>query len=81
MPPDGHMMLLDGHMILMQVHHLKDGYNLLLLTLQVTVNSTTNSCSSEEKDWRGERVPLVRMMDLTPCVIRSPIAWPGLKHQ
>ena len=43
--------------------------------------STTNSCSSEEKEWRGERVPLVRMTDLTPCVIRSPIAWPGLKHQ
>ena len=41
----------------------------------------TDICSSEEKESMGERVPLVRMMDLTPCAVSSAIAWPGLKHQ
>ena len=45
------------------------------------IDSLPHMCSSEEKESRGERVPLVRMTDLTPCAVSSLMAWPGLKHQ
>ena len=41
----------------------------------------THICSSEEKEVRGDRVPLVRMRDLTPWTSSSFMARPGLKHQ
>ena len=36
---------------------------------------------SEMNDDIGDNVPLVRMIDLTPCDRKSSIAWPGEKHQ
>ncbi len=40
-----------------------------------------HTCSSEQKESMGARVPLVRMMDLTPWAVMSAIVRPGLKHQ
>lgn len=37
--------------------------------------------SSALKDDNGDKVPLVKIKDLTPCATSSCIVRPGLKHQ
>ena len=48
---------------------------------RVPLYTKSHSCNSDVNESIGERVPLVSMIDRTPCSASSLIVCPGLKHQ